>query len=42
MRKLIGEEYVKKSYSRHPSYYLVEDKKAVTTLKKYQKSKIAK
>lgn len=40
MRKLIGEKYVKKSYSKHPSYYLVEDQKAVNELNKYRKSHI--
>lgn len=25
MRKLVGEEYVKKSHSKHPTYYLVEE-----------------
>ena len=25
MRELVGEEYVKKSHSKHPTYYLVEE-----------------
>lgn len=25
MRKIVGEQYVKKSYSKHPTYYLVEE-----------------
>lgn len=40
MRELVGEKYVKKSYSRHPSYYLVEDRIAMSVLKKYRKSHI--
>lgn len=40
MRKVLGEENVKKSKSRHPKYYLVETKYNLNALAKYQKSKI--
>ena len=36
------QDYVKKSASRHPKYYLVEDFKALKALEKYRKSKLIK
>ena len=33
------QNYVKRSKSRHPKYYLVESKKALDALEKYRKSK---
>ena len=41
MRKILGEEYVKKSYSKHPSYYLVELPFTLAALDKYRNGKIA-
>ena len=42
MRKLVGNENVKKTYSGHPKYYLVEDSEGINlkTLHDYRKSKI--
>ena len=42
MRKVLGNENVKKSKSRYPKYYLVETKYNLNALAKYQKSKILK
>lgn len=42
MRKVLGNENVKKSKSRYPKYYLVETKYNLYALAKYQKSKILK
>jgi hypothetical protein len=40
MRKLIGKENVKKTYSGHAKYYLVEDDQNLKALSDYRKSKI--
>ena len=40
MRKIVGENMVKKSYSGNPHYYLVEDHAAMSALKEYRKSHI--
>lgn len=40
MRKLIGEKYVKKTYSGKDHYYIVEDQKALQALREYRQSKI--
>lgn len=40
MRKIVGEDKVKKSYSGNPHYYLVEDYVAMNALKEYRKSHI--
>lgn len=42
LRKLIGEKYIKKSYSKHPSYYMVESERNLAALEEYRKSKIIK
>ena len=39
MRKMLGEENIKKSKSRHPKYYLVETNYNLNVLRKYQNSK---
>lgn len=40
MRKLLGDENVKKSYSRRPTYYLVETKYNLQCLGNYRKKRI--
>lgn len=40
MRKIVGEDKVKKSYSGNPHYYLVEDCAAMNALKEYRTSHI--
>ena len=40
MRKVLGEENVKKTYSKHPTYYLVETKYNLRCLEKYRKNHI--
>ena len=40
MRKLVGNENVKKTYSGHAKYYLVESYNNLKALDKYRKSKI--
>jgi hypothetical protein len=40
MRKLVGNENVKKTYSGHSKYYLVESYNNLKALDKYRKSKI--
>ena len=40
MRKLLGNENIKKTYSGHPKYYLVESYNNLKALDKYRKSKI--
>lgn len=42
MRKLVGNENVKKTYSGHAKYYLVEDSEGINlkTLYNYRKSRI--
>ena len=40
MRELIGKENVKKTYSGHAKYYLVEDDQNLKVLSDYRKSKI--
>ena len=40
MRKLVGNENVKKTYSGHSKYYLVESYQNLKALSKYKKSKI--
>lgn len=40
MRKIVGEDKIKKSYSSNPHYYLVEDSNAIKALKEYRKSHI--
>lgn len=42
MRKLLGNENVKKTYSGHSKYYLVESYKNLKALDRYRKSKIVK
>lgn len=42
MRKLLGYDEVKKSYSSHPKYYLVESPYNLRELEKYRNSKIVK
>ena len=42
MREQGFKNYVKKSASRHPKYYLVESDKALNALRKYRQSKIIK
>lgn len=42
MRKILGMENVRKSYSSHPTYYLVETRNNLRALDKYRKSKIVK
>lgn len=44
LRKIVGEEYVKKTYSRCPTYFLVEDRyhKTVEKLNQYRNAKIVK
>lgn len=42
MRKLLGDENVKKTYSGHAKYYLVESYQNLKTLKKYRNEKIVK
>jgi len=38
MRKELGETAVKKTYSKHPSYYLVESPRNMKTLDAYRKA----
>ena len=40
MRKLVGNENVKKTYSGNSKYYLVESYQNLKALDKYRKSKI--
>ena len=40
MRKLVGNENVKKTYSGHSKYYLVESYQNLKALSNYRKSKI--
>lgn len=40
MRKLLGDENIKKTYSGHPKYYLVESYNNLKVLDKYRKSRI--
>ena len=40
MRRILGLEQVKQSRSRHPKYYLVESKRNLIELSKFQKMKI--
>ena len=40
MRKLVGNENVKKTYSGHAKYYLVESYQNLKALNNYRKSKI--
>ena len=40
MRKLVGNENVKQTYSGHAKYYLVESYNNLKALDKYRKSKI--
>ena len=40
MRKLLGDENIKKTYSGHPKYYLVESYNNLKALDKYRKSRI--
>ena len=42
MRKLGFGNYIKKSYSSNPHYYLVEDSKIMKAYQNYKKSKIVK
>ena len=42
MRKICGQEAVKKSYSKHPTYYLVESKENLRSLNKYRYNKTIK
>ena len=41
MRKQIGSTYVKRSFSKHPKYYMVETKHNLYTLNEYRKSVVA-
>lgn len=40
MREMGLGRFVKKSASKHPKYYLVEDQKALNALEKYKKDRI--
>lgn len=40
MKKLLGEESVKKTYSKRPTYYLVETWNNLKCLEKYRKKRI--
>ena len=40
MRKLLGDENVKKSYSKHPTYYLIESRNNLKCLDKYRKEHV--
>lgn len=40
MRKLLGDENVKKSYSKHPTYYLIESRYNLKCLDKYRREHI--
>ena len=40
MREQGLQNYVMKSKSRHPKYYIVEDKRALSALEKYRQSRI--
>ena len=42
LREQGWQDYIKKSASRHPKYYLVEDYKALNALERYRKSKLIK
>lgn len=42
MRKYVGEKYVKKSYSKHPTYYLVEERDETVYNRKTKKYEIVK
>ena len=42
MRKLLGDENVKKTYSGHAKYYLVESYQNLKALKNYRNEKIVK
>lgn len=37
MRKLLGEKNVKKSYSKHPTYFLIESRHNINCLNRYQR-----
>lgn len=38
MRKIVGMDEVKKTYSKRPTYFLVESKNNLKELEKYRKS----
>lgn len=40
MRKIVGEDKVKKSYSGNPHYYLVEDSHTTKALEDFRKNHI--
>lgn len=42
MRKMLGNENIKQTYSGHAKYYLVESSRNLKTLEKYRESRIAK
>ena len=42
MRELLGSENVKKTYSKHPTYYLVESRRNIKCLEKFRKEHIVK
>ena len=42
MREHGFKNMVRKSYTKHPTYYLVEAPRAVNELKKYQRTRIVK
>lgn len=42
MRKMFGDSAVNMSHSKHPKYYLVENRKFLSALNDYKKSKIVK
>lgn len=42
MRKILGNENIKQTYSGHAKYYLVESPRNLKMLNKYRESKIAK
>lgn len=42
LREQGWQDYIKKSASRHPKYYLVEDYKALNALERYRKNKLIK
>lgn len=42
MRDIVGNEYIKKTYSKHPTYYLVEDKTTMKKLREYREARTVK
>ena len=42
MRDKGFQDFVKKSKSKHPKYYIVEDRKALNALEEYKQSRVIK